>query len=66
MTIHPLAGKPAPKHFLVDVDKLQKEYYARPYGVEDVYRLYAESFPGSIREGRFILIVFCSAKPFER
>src|SRR5262249_26886714 len=29
MTIHALAGKPAPKELLVDVDKLRKEYYAR-------------------------------------
>jgi len=29
MTIHPLAGKPAPKDLLVDVGKLRGEYYAR-------------------------------------
>jgi phosphoglucomutase len=29
MTIHPLAGKPAPKDVLVDTDKLRREYYAR-------------------------------------
>jgi phosphoglucomutase len=29
MTIHPLAGKPAPKELLVDIDKLRQEYYAR-------------------------------------
>ena len=29
MTIHPLAGKPAPIELLVDIDKLRKEYYAR-------------------------------------
>jgi hypothetical protein len=29
MTIHPLAGKPATREFLVDVDELRKEYYAR-------------------------------------
>ena len=29
MTIHPLAGKPAPKDVLVDIDKLRQEYYAR-------------------------------------
>jgi phosphomannomutase len=53
MTIHPLAGKPAPKDFLVDIDKLRKEYYARkpdiaarPSGTEEVYKLYAESFRG--------------------
>lgn len=27
MTIHALAGKPAPKELLVDIDKLRKEYY---------------------------------------
>jgi phosphoglucomutase len=29
MTIHALAGKPAPKELLVDIDKLRKEYYTR-------------------------------------
>ena len=28
MAIHPLAGKPAPKEVLVDLDRLRKEYYA--------------------------------------
>lgn len=35
MTIHPLAGKPAPKDLLVDIDKLRKEYYARKPDVTD-------------------------------
>jgi len=35
MTIHPLAGKPAPKELLVDIDKLRKEYYARKPDVTD-------------------------------
>jgi phosphoglucomutase len=35
MTIHPLAGKPAPKDFLVDVNKLRKEYYARKPDITD-------------------------------
>ena len=35
MTIHPLAGKPAPKNFLVDVDKLRKEYYAHKPDIAD-------------------------------
>src|SRR5262245_57543659 len=29
MTVHPLAGKPAPKDVLADIDTLRKEYYAR-------------------------------------
>jgi phosphoglucomutase len=29
MTIHPLAGKPAPPGLLVDVDALRRDYYAR-------------------------------------
>jgi phosphoglucomutase len=33
--IHPLAGKPAPKELLVDVDELRKEYYARKPDVTD-------------------------------
>src|SRR5713226_5250499 len=29
MTIHPLAGKPAPANLLIDVTKLEREYYER-------------------------------------
>src|SRR4030095_7843325 len=29
MAVHPLAGKPAPKQLLVDVENLRKQYYAR-------------------------------------
>jgi phosphoglucomutase len=35
MPIHPLAGKPAPRELLVDIDKLRKEYYARNPDVSD-------------------------------
>jgi len=35
MALHPLAGKPAPKELLIDVDKLRKEYYARRPDVTD-------------------------------
>jgi phosphoglucomutase len=35
MTIHPLAGKSAPKDLLVDVDNLRKEYYARRPDITD-------------------------------
>jgi len=35
MTIHPLAGKPAPKDLLVDIDQLRKEYYARKPDITD-------------------------------
>ena len=35
MAIHAMAGKPAPKELLVDVEKLQKEYYARKPDITD-------------------------------
>jgi phosphoglucomutase len=35
MTLHPLAGKPAPKDLLVDIDFLRKEYYARKPDITD-------------------------------
>ena len=35
MTIHPLAGKPAPKELLVDIDTLRREYYARTPDITD-------------------------------
>ena len=30
MTISPLAGKPAPKEMLVDLARLEREYYESP------------------------------------
>ena len=45
MTIHPPAGKPAPKEILVDVDKLRKEYYARKPDITDS----AERVAGHLR-----------------
>jgi phosphoglucomutase len=35
MTMHPLAGKPAPEELLVDIDKLRKEYYSRKPDITD-------------------------------
>jgi phosphoglucomutase len=35
MTMHPLAGKPAPEELLVDIDKLRKEYYSRKPDIAD-------------------------------
>ena len=35
MAIHPLAGKPAPEEFLVDVDELRQEYYSLMPDVAD-------------------------------
>ena len=35
MAIHAMAGKPAPKEVLVDVEKLRKEYYARKPDITD-------------------------------
>jgi phosphoglucomutase len=35
MTLHALAGTPAPKDLLVDIDKLRKEYYARKPDITD-------------------------------
>jgi phosphoglucomutase len=35
MTTHPLAGKPAPRELLADIDKLRKEYYGRKPDIAD-------------------------------
>ena len=35
MAIHAMAGKPAPKELLIDVEKLKKEYYARKPDITD-------------------------------
>jgi phosphomannomutase len=61
MAISALAGKPAPKNLLVDLARLEREYYerrtdvsapdqlvaARPSGTENIYKIYAESFKDS-------------------
>ena len=39
MTISPLAGKPAPKEMLVDLARLEREYYERRPDVEDPEQL---------------------------
>jgi phosphoglucomutase len=39
MTISPLAGKPAPKEILVDVSRLEREYYARKPDLADPNQL---------------------------
>jgi phosphoglucomutase len=39
MAISPLAGKPAPKEMLVDVARLEREYYARKPDVDDPNQL---------------------------
>jgi len=35
MSIHPLAGKPAPEDLLIDIDRLRKEYFARRPDIAD-------------------------------
>ena len=39
MAIHPLAGKPAPKELLIDVGKLERDYYGRKPDVTDPNQL---------------------------
>src|SRR5215469_10101613 len=39
MTISPLAGKPAPKEMLVDVSRLEREYFERRPDLDDPNQL---------------------------
>ena len=39
MTISPLAGKPAPKEMLIDVARLEKEYFERRPDLQDPNQL---------------------------
>jgi len=39
MALHPLAGKPAPAELLIDVSKLEREYYARQPDLADPNQL---------------------------
>jgi phosphoglucomutase len=64
MTTHPLAGKPAPRKLLADVEKLRKEYYARkPDIAERAERVSfgtsghrGSSLRGSFNEGHVLAI----------
>jgi phosphoglucomutase len=38
-TISPLAGKPAPKEMLIDIERLQKEYFERRPDISDPNQL---------------------------
>jgi phosphoglucomutase len=39
MNIHPLAGKPAPREFLIDLSKLEREYYDGKPDISDPHKL---------------------------
>src|SRR2546421_9497800 len=39
MAVHPLAGKPAPREMLVDLAKLEREYYERQPDLSDPQQL---------------------------
>jgi phosphoglucomutase len=59
MTIHPLAGTPAPKEFLVDLEQLRREYYDRQPDVADPSQ--RVSFGTSGHRGSSIRGSFCEA-----
>src|SRR5262250_2837599 len=64
MAISPLAGKPAPKEMLVDLAKLEGEYYARTPDMADPSQAVAfgtsghrgSSFRGSFNEAHILAI----------
>src|SRR5215470_279883 len=64
MTISPLAGKPAPKEILVDVARLEREYYARKPDAADPNQLVSfgtsghrgSSLSGSFNETHILAI----------
>src|SRR5215831_153658 len=39
MSLHPLAGKPAPANLLIDVARLERDYYERRPNVDDPVQL---------------------------
>ena len=39
MALHPLAGKPAPKELLIDLAKLQKDYFDKKPDIDDPNQL---------------------------
>src|SRR5436190_8255710 len=64
MAISPLAGKPAPQQILVELEKLEREYYARKPELEDPSQLVAfgtsghrgSSLRGSFNEAHILAI----------
>jgi phosphoglucomutase len=64
MTISPLAGKPAPKNILVDLSRLEREYYERRPDPDDPTQLVSfgtsghrgSSFGGSFTEAHILAI----------
>jgi phosphoglucomutase len=59
MTVHPLAGKPAPAELLMDVARLEREYYQRRPDPEDPRQLV--SFGTSGHRGSSLLGTFTEA-----
>jgi phosphoglucomutase len=59
MTISPLAGKPAPKEILVDLSRLEREYYGRKPDLTDPNQLV--SFGTSGHRGSSLLGTFTEA-----
>src|SRR5690348_14616431 len=64
MTISPLAGKPAPKEMLVDLVRLEREYYERRPALDDPGQLVSfgtsghrgSPFRGSFTEAHILAI----------
>ena len=64
MTISPLAGKPAPKEMLVDLARLEREYFARRPDLDDAEQLVifgtsghrGSPFHGSFTEAHILAI----------
>ena len=64
MALHPLAGKPAPAHMLIDVAQLEREYYERKPDPNDPRQLVrfgtsghrGTSFDGTLTEGHILAI----------
>jgi phosphoglucomutase len=64
MSIHPLAGKPAPRELLIDVDEVLRAYYERQPNVDDPQQLVSfgtsghrgSSLEGTLNEAHILAI----------
>src|SRR6184192_2028891 len=64
MTLHPLAGQPVPSDMLIDVARLEREYYERKPDPSDPRQLVrfgtsghrGTSFDGTLTEGHILAI----------
>ena len=73
MALHPLAGKAAPKELLIDLAKLQKDYFEKKPNVDDPNQLVSfgtsghrgTPFDGTFTEAHILAITQALCRPMD-